>query len=84
MVVGYYLKYGWKTAFASPENKPTFLHTHKLIRKIGGWMPNKDDIGTERWNNVISKVNDKLFNIHIKQNGQIYNVYIYTCNCCYI
>ena len=61
MVVGYYLKYGWKTAFASPENKPTFLHTHKLIRKIGGWMPNKNDIGTERWNNVISKVNDNFY-----------------------
>ena len=61
MVVGYYLKYGWKTAFASPENKPTFLHTHKLIRKIGGWMPNKDDIGTEKWNNVISKVNDNFY-----------------------
>ena len=61
MVVGYYLKYGWKTAFASPENKPTFLHTHKLIRKIGGWMPNKDDIGTDRWNNVISKVNDNFY-----------------------
>ena len=61
MVVGYYLKYGWKTAFASPENKPTFLHTHKLIRKIGGWMPNKDDIGTQRWNNVISKVNDNFY-----------------------
>lgn len=61
MVVGYYLKYGWKTAFASPENKPTFLHTHKLIRKIGGWMPNKDDIGTQKWNNVISKVNDNFY-----------------------
>jgi len=61
MVVGYYLKYGWKTAFASPENKPTFLHTHKLIRKLGGWMPNKDDIGTDRWNNIISKVNDNFY-----------------------
>ena len=61
MVVGYYLKYGWKTAFASPENKPTFLHTHKLIRKLGGWMPSKEDIGTENWNNVISKVNDNFY-----------------------
>ena len=24
MIVGYQQKYGWKTAFASPENKPTF------------------------------------------------------------
>lgn len=61
MVVGYYLKYGWKTAFASPENKPTFLHTHKLIRKIGGWMPSKDDIGTDKWNDVISRVNDNFY-----------------------
>jgi len=61
MVVGYYLKYGWKTAFASPENKPTFLHTHKLIRKLGGWMPSKDDIGTDRWNDIISKVNDNFY-----------------------
>ena len=61
MVVGYYLKYGWKTAFASPENKPTFLHTHKLIRKLGGWMPSKDDIGTDRWNNIISKVNNNFY-----------------------
>ena len=61
MVVGYNLKYGWKTAFASPENKPTFLHVHKLIRKIGGWMPKENDIGTDRWNDIISKVNDNFY-----------------------
>ena len=26
MVVGYNNNYGWKTAFASPENAPTYLH----------------------------------------------------------
>ena len=61
MVVGYNLKYGWKTAFASPENKPTFLHVHKLIRKIGGWMPSEKDIGTDRWNNIITTVNDNFY-----------------------
>ena len=61
MVVGYNLKYGWKTAFASPENKPTFLHVHKLIRKIGGWMPKENDIGTDRWNDIINKVNDNFY-----------------------
>jgi twinkle protein len=30
MVVGYNRNYGWKTAFASPENQPTYLHAHKL------------------------------------------------------
>jgi len=61
MVVGYQMKYGWKTAFASPENKPTFLHTHKLIRKIGEWMPRKEDIGTEKWNQVTELVDDNFY-----------------------
>ena len=61
MVVGYNLKYGWKTAFASPENKPTFLHAHKLIRKIGNWMPEKTDIGSHKWNEVTEMVNNNFF-----------------------
>src|SRR5210317_1552952 len=61
MVVGYQLKYGWKTAFASPENKPTFLHAHKLMRKIGNWMPSKEDIGSNKWNDVKSLVNDNFY-----------------------
>ena len=61
MVVGYNLKYGWKTAFASPENKPTFLHAHKLIRKIGNWMPDKSDINSFKWNEVTEIVNNNFF-----------------------
>ena len=61
MVAGYQLKYGWKTAFASPENKPTFLHAHKLMRKIGNWMPAKEDINTNKWKEVSSIVNDNFF-----------------------
>ena len=61
MVVGYQIKYGWKTAFASPENKPTFLHAHKLMRKIGNWMPSKVDINTEKWNQVTEVVNENFY-----------------------
>ena len=61
MVVGYNLKYGWKTAFASPENKPTFLHAHKLMRKIGNWMPSKGDINSDKWNEVTEVVNDNFY-----------------------
>ncbi len=61
MVVGYNLKYGWKTAFASPENKPTFLHAHKLMRKIGDWMPSKADINSDKWNEVTEVVNDNFY-----------------------
>ena len=61
MAVGYQMKYGWKTAFASPENKPTFLHAHKLIRKIGGWMPKQEDLGSAKWNECWNVVNDNFY-----------------------
>ena len=50
MVIGYNANYGWKTAFASPENHPTYLHAHKLMRKTWQDMPRPDDIGTQQWN----------------------------------
>jgi twinkle protein len=61
MVVGYNAKYGWKTAFASPENHPIYLHSHKLIRKVWEDMPSKEDIGTEKWKNVTDHINDNFF-----------------------
>jgi len=61
MAVGYQMKYGWKTAFASPENKPTFLHAHKLIRKIGGWMPKQEDLGGDKWKDCWNVVNDNFY-----------------------
>ena len=61
MVVGYNNQYGWKTAFASPENQPTYLHAHKLMRKTWQDMPNVNDIGSDKWQQVTEKVNDNYF-----------------------
>jgi len=61
MVVGYNANYGWKTAFASPENAPTYLHAHKLMRKVWQDMPHKDQIGSDKWNQVADHVNDNFF-----------------------
>ena len=61
MVVGYNANYGWKTAFASPENAPTYLHAHKLMRKTWGDMPTRSDIGGGKWNEVAEHVNDNYF-----------------------
>ena len=61
MVVGYNANYGWKTAFASPENAPTYLHAHKLMRKTWGDMPTRTDIGGAKWNEVSEHVNDNYF-----------------------
>jgi twinkle protein len=61
MVVGYNQNYAWKTAFASPENQPTYLHAHKLMRKVWQDMPTASDIGTDSWNRVADHVNDNFF-----------------------
>ena len=67
MVVGYNKEYEWKTAFASPENAPTFLHAHKLMRKVWGDMPNKGDIGGDKWNKVADHVNKNFFFIDMER-----------------
>ena len=61
MVVGYNNNYGWKTAYASPENQPTHLHAHKLMRKHWQDMPTPGDIGGNQWNKIADHVNDNYF-----------------------
>ena len=61
MCVGYNQKYSWKTAFASPENQPTYLHAHKLMRKVWMDMPSPGDIGGQQWNTVADHINDNFY-----------------------
>ena len=67
MVVGYNANYGWKTAFASPENVPTYLHAHKLMRKVWQGMPTKADIGSDRWNQVADHCNSNFYHIDMER-----------------
>ena len=67
MVVGYNANYGWKTAFASPENQPTYLHAHKLMRKTWQGMPTSADIGGDRWNQVADHCNSSYFHIDMER-----------------
>ena len=67
MVVGYNQKYEWKTAFASPENAPTFLHAHKLMRKVWQDMPHKSDIGGAKWKSIAGHVDDNFFFIDMER-----------------
>jgi twinkle protein len=61
MCIGYNKNYGWKTAYASPENKPNYLHAHKLIRKTWEGMPTKADVDSDKWRQVTDHVNDNYF-----------------------
>ena len=67
MVIGYNQNYGWKTAFASPENIPTYLHAHKLMRKVWQGMPTAADIHGDRWNQVADHCNNNFFHIDMER-----------------
>jgi len=67
MVVGYNQRYQWKTAFASPENAPTYLHAHKLMRKIWQGMPTRNDIHSDKWNQIAEHCNDNFFHIDMER-----------------
>jgi twinkle protein len=67
MVVGYNRNYGWKTAFASPENQPTYLHAHKLMRKCWGGMPSAADIYSDHWNQVADHCNTNFYHIDMER-----------------
>lgn len=67
MCIGYNRNYSWKTAYASPENTPTYLHAHKLVRKLWSGMPSKSDVGSERWKNITEHVNDNFYFIDMER-----------------
>lgn len=49
MCLGYNREYGWKVAYASPENKPNKIHAGKLLSKIAGKWVNRKEYLTEAW-----------------------------------
>ena len=67
MVIGYNKQYNWKIAFASPENAPTYLHAHKLMRKLWEGMPSKKDISNDKWKQVSEYINDNFFFIDMER-----------------
>ena len=60
MTMGYQQKYGWKTAYASPENKPDYIHASKIFRKYWGGNPNKEDVGSEKWMEIKDIINSNF------------------------
>ena len=67
MVIGYNKEYNWKIAFASPENAPTYLHAHKLMRKLWEGMPSQKDIANDKWSQISEYINDNFFFIDMER-----------------
>lgn len=61
MCLGYNRLYGWKIAYASPENKPNVIHAAKLEAKlVGQWVKTQEQINTG-WHQKAKKFIDDNF-----------------------
>ena len=61
MTIGYNMMHGWKTAYASTENYPHYLHVDKLVRKLYGSTPSYEDTKELAWRRCVKHVNDNFF-----------------------
>tara|TARA_R110000803_G_scaffold5445_1_gene17903 strand:- start:1646 stop:3436 length:1791 start_codon:yes stop_codon:yes gene_type:complete len=64
MMIGYGLNYGFKTAYASPENKPNKFHSSKLLKKISGSTPrSKADLERPKVKRAKEFINNHFYHI---------------------
>lgn len=61
MNIGYNLKYGFKIAYASPENQPIYLHIDKIATKLYGRMPKVDLKDCEDSDEYVKKYGEDSF-----------------------
>lgn len=70
--LGYSLKYGFKTAFCSPENKPNKFHSAKIIKKVLGSTPT--DIQNLNYKAAKGFVNDHFTHIEYEDGYDLESV----------
>ena len=64
ITLGYAMRYDFKAAFASPENKPNKFHADKIIRKIIGFKPSTiEHLKSENFNRAKQFYNDHFYHV---------------------
>lgn len=75
MTIGYNLKYGWKIAYASPENKPNYLHGRKLFKKIAGYEPQtKAEFDSPKSLKVRNHLNENFYHMEFEKSYDLDSV----------
>ena len=67
LVVKYNLNTGNKVGFVSIENEPFVFHYDKIIKKLYGKRPKKEDVRTTDLENVKNYVKDNFYHVHFKK-----------------
>ena len=64
--VGMMERYGWKSAIASPETKPDYIAAGNILTKLYGDLPRNMDVGSNRYSEIKTKMNDNFFYIDME------------------
>jgi twinkle protein len=68
MVLGYNKNYGWKTAFASPENKPNQIHAGKIASKLcGQWINRQEQLNAAWFGKCKEMMHDSIKYIDVER-----------------
>ena len=68
MCIGYNLKYGWKTAFASPENVPQEQHGDSIAQRVYGRKPETlQELNSLKWLKVEDYIEKNFYNIDFER-----------------
>jgi twinkle protein len=75
MCLGYALRYGFKSAFASPENKPNHFHADKILRKIIGYKPfSRDHLNSEGVKRAKEFYKDHFYHVSFNDGFDLHKV----------
>lgn len=68
------IRYGWKSAFFSPENAPKQLHASKIISKLSGLQFGKNFMSQKEYNYTKSYVDNNFYYIFPSDNFKLDNI----------
>lgn len=75
IVIGHNLSKGYKVAYCSPENKPSFLHVDKICRKLyGKKVQNKEELDSESFKIIENHVQDNFYFVEYEDGYSLENV----------
>jgi twinkle protein len=70
--LGYALRYDYKVGFASPENKPDYLHADKIVRKICGYRPTtREQVNSPRVQAAMDYYNSHFYHVDFAEGFEL-------------
>lgn len=76
MIVRYNLNTGNKVGIVSTENEPFVFHYNKIVQKLYGKKPTKEDVGTDKIKDIKNYISENYFHVHFEKRYYLEEVLI--------